>query len=279
VKGVYYTAPTSVADGVDRLDPLTYPEQCERDAVMLSKIGVNLIRVGDIDPALEHKECMNTFQGNGIYVWIDTTAYSYALEDSQEWDTTRYETWTNVIQTFAPYPNTFAYSIFRVEEDVGMGGSAPALLKGAIRDIKSYLQTKGFRAIPVGGGTWSKNPSAVTVERLSTSMSCGTSNASVHDFFTINDYTRCTDGKFLGSDVDLSNVTSLYKDYHIPVFIGSYGTRSGCARNKAREFLETEDFFGPEMSQVFSGAVLSRWRKINAADEMGRFSDVKTSAV
>jgi 1,3-beta-glucanosyltransferase GAS3 len=42
-------------------DPLSHPEECKRDAALMQIIGINAIRVYNLDPNINHDACASIF--------------------------------------------------------------------------------------------------------------------------------------------------------------------------------------------------------------------------
>ena len=55
-------------------DPLTNGEICLRDAALMQRLGVNAIRVYNVDPSLNHDECASIFNIAGIYMMLDVNS-------------------------------------------------------------------------------------------------------------------------------------------------------------------------------------------------------------
>ena len=55
-------------------DPLTNGDICLRDAALMQRLGVNGIRVYNVDPSLNHDECASIFNIAGIYMMIDVNS-------------------------------------------------------------------------------------------------------------------------------------------------------------------------------------------------------------
>jgi hypothetical protein len=43
------------------IDPLSHPEECKRDAALMQILGINAIRVYNLDPNINHDECASIF--------------------------------------------------------------------------------------------------------------------------------------------------------------------------------------------------------------------------
>lgn len=55
-------------------DPLSNGTTCLRDAALMQNLGVNTIRSYNVDPTLNHDECMSIFNSVGIYVILDVNS-------------------------------------------------------------------------------------------------------------------------------------------------------------------------------------------------------------
>lgn len=95
-------------------DVLIDGKACLRDAALMQKLGVNTIRVYNIDPKQNHDDCMSIFNAAGIYLIIDVNS-PFSGESIN-----RAEPWTSyhkgylervfrVVENFKNYPNTLAF--------------------------------------------------------------------------------------------------------------------------------------------------------------------------
>lgn len=98
----------------EKRDPLTDKNVCLRDAIMLQRLGVNTIRVYNVDPTLNHDDCASIFNAAGIYMIVDVNG-PFSGESIN-----RAEPWTSyfsgyltrifgVVENFKGYPNTLAF--------------------------------------------------------------------------------------------------------------------------------------------------------------------------
>lgn len=92
-----YLLSNSTTD-VAKMDSLTNPEVCRRDAALMSKLGINTIYVDALDPTANHDDCFSIFNSVGIYVAvafntrlfidgsaIENTYTTQRLHDMFEW--------------------------------------------------------------------------------------------------------------------------------------------------------------------------------------------------
>ena len=55
-------------------DPLSNGTICLRDAALMQQLGVNTIRVYNLDPTVNHDECASVFNAVGIYMLLDVNS-------------------------------------------------------------------------------------------------------------------------------------------------------------------------------------------------------------
>ena len=63
-------------------DSLDDEKQCRRDAPLMKSLGINSIRVMEVDMSLDHLGCMSAFAESGIYAWIplsNSTTHLYKV--------------------------------------------------------------------------------------------------------------------------------------------------------------------------------------------------------
>lgn len=110
VKGVDYQPGGSSS----LVDPLSNIRGCERDIPIMKELGINAIRVYQVDNSDNHDRCMKLLEENGIYLFLDintalislwsvNTASSYTDEYLQNIFATvdAFKKYVNVIGFFA----------------------------------------------------------------------------------------------------------------------------------------------------------------------------------
>ena len=55
-------------------DPLSNGTLCLRDAALMQSLGINAIRVYNLDPNLNHDVCVSIFNAVGIYLLVDVNS-------------------------------------------------------------------------------------------------------------------------------------------------------------------------------------------------------------
>ncbi|EGR48765.1 glycoside hydrolase family 72 [Trichoderma reesei QM6a] len=239
-------------------DPLSDPDTCMRDAALLQVMGVNAIRVYNLDPNLNHDQCASIFNAAGMYMILDVNSplVGEAITSFEPW-TSYYEAYSNrtfaIAEAFSNYPNTLMYfSGNEVINDVPTAQFVPPYLRAVTRDLKNYIKKNIKRQIPVGYSAadvrevlWD------TWNYMQCSESGDDGDMSRADVFAINSYSWCgPDATYESSSYDV--LTDNFKNTSIPVFFSEYG----CNTPMPRYWNETQAIYGSDMTPVFSGGVV-----------------------
>jgi hypothetical protein len=125
-------------------DPLSNGTVCLRDAAVLQQLGVNTIRVYNVDPAADHDLCASIFNTAGIYMIIDVNSPQQSIDRSAPWTSYTEDYVTRifgVVEAFKGYPNTMAFfAANEVMNDVPTGGSDPPYIRVSLQ----LLETVSF---------------------------------------------------------------------------------------------------------------------------------------
>ncbi|KAH8724046.1 Glucanosyltransferase-domain-containing protein [Phaeosphaeriaceae sp. PMI808] len=229
-------------------DPIADATGCKRDIQKFKELGINTIRVYTVDNSASHDECMNALAAAGIYLALDVNTPHYSLNRANpqpSYNKVYLQSIFATVELFAKYDNTLLfYSANEVINDDATTNTAP-YVKAVTRDIKSYINARGLRKIPVGY-------SAADVESnrydMAAYMNCGP-DAARSDFFAFNDYSWCDPSSFTTSGWDKK--VQKFKDYSIPIFLSEYG----CNTNK-RQFNEVASLYSKDMTAVYSGGLV-----------------------
>ena len=87
---------------------------CLRDAALMQQLGVNAIRVYNVDPDLNHDMCASIFNAVGIYMLVDVNSplVGESIDRDAPW-TTYDAPYLNrtfaVVEAFKNYPNTMLF--------------------------------------------------------------------------------------------------------------------------------------------------------------------------
>lgn len=239
------------------LDPLSDGAVCLRDAALMQRLGVNAIRVYNVDPDLDHDLCASIFNAVGIYMLIDVNSplagESIDRSNPSGSYTSSYLNRTfAVVEAFKTYPNTLLFfSGNEIVNDVPTGNSTPPYIRAVTRDLKNYIAKHSTRSIPVGYSAADVRTILLdTWNYLQCSISNGTSDPSRVDLFALNSYSWCGDSSYTTSGYDV--LVGDFSNTSVPVFFSEYG----CNNPAPRVFTEVPVLYGPLMTPVLSGGLV-----------------------
>jgi hypothetical protein len=248
------------AENTTYTDPLADGSACKRDIPYLKQIYTNVIRVYAIDPTKNHDDCMEQLAAADIYVISDLGEPSTSIRsDDPEWDVTLYRRYTGVIDSLSKYKNVIGF--FAGNENVSAGNqtAAAAFVKAAVRDMKGYIHSQGYRnTLGVGYAT----ADVPTRDELAAYFACepaDSGNSTQIDFWGYNVYSWCGDSNYQSSAY--GERVQFFSDYPVPVFFAEYGCIEGLESEGGathRPFTEVEVLYG-NMTEVFSGGIAYEW--------------------
>ncbi|KAJ2083892.1 1 3-beta-glucanosyltransferase gel4 [Coemansia sp. RSA 988] len=261
-KGVAYQPRTGLS-GNDNPDPLADTAGCKRDVQHFKDLGINSIRVYEVDYTKSHDECMKLLEDAGIYLLLDMPSPKYSINRAEpHWDHDLMSHWQAKVDAFSGYSNLVAWIAGNeVANDVDSTPSA-AFVKAAVRDMKAYLKTKKL-STPVG---YADNDDPKIRMNLINYFNCGDEETRA-DFYGINTYRWCGDK----SDFETSGYSDITKnmtDYTIPSLLTEYG----CNLVRPRTFSETKSLYGKDMMDIFSGGIMYEY-----TEEDNEYGIVKVS--
>ncbi|KAF2181950.1 glycoside hydrolase family 72 protein [Zopfia rhizophila CBS 207.26] len=232
----------------DAKDPIADTAACKRDIAEFKKLGLNTIRVYTVDNTADHDECMNALADAGIYLALDVNTPKYSInraEPEVSYNAVYLQSLFATIDAFAKYDNTLLFfSGNEVINDDSTTSCAP-FVKATTRDMKSYINSRGYRKIPVGYSAADVDSNRFEMAQY---MNCG-SDEIRSDFFAFNDYSWCDPSSFSTSGWDKK--VEKFKDYSIPLFLSEYG----CNTN-TRKFEEVKSLYSTDMTGVYSGGLV-----------------------
>ncbi|KAJ5357055.1 Glycoside hydrolase superfamily [Penicillium concentricum] len=257
-----------------KLDPLSDADACLRDAALMQRLGVNTIRVYNLEPSLNHDECASIFNAAGIYMILDVSnplAGGY-LDRSAPWTTYSaiyYKQVFGVIEGFKNYDNVLGF--FAGNEVINEDAHylTPKYMRAVVRDMKDYIAKNSKRAIPVGYSAADIRDILMdTVHYFECDLKNSTSSRA--DFFGLNSYSWCGSATYKSSGFD--DLTEDFTNATIPVFFSEYG----CNDVKPRIFTEVQAIYGVEMTQAFSGGLVYEWTQEDNEYGLIKIKDSKT---
>ncbi|KAI5860293.1 glycoside hydrolase family 72 protein [Durotheca rogersii] len=250
VRGIDYQPGGSSAN----LDPLADADLCRRDIQRFQELGVNTVRVYSVDNSVSHTDCMQALNDAGIYLVLDVNnpAYSINRDDpARSYNDVYLQSVFATIDEFAKYDNTLAFfSGNEVINDKPESVKSAPYVKATTRDMRQYINSRGYRRIPVG-----YSAADVSQNRMQTAQyfNCG-SDEERSDFFAFNDYSWCAPSSFetSGWNEKVRNFTG----YGLPIFLSEWG----CITN-GRDFEELGALMSDQMSSVYSGGLMYEYSR------------------
>ncbi|EXJ94399.1 hypothetical protein A1O1_02793 [Capronia coronata CBS 617.96] len=250
----YQPGGSSGFDPGSGIDPLSNGTVCLRDAALMQRLGVNAIRVYNLDPDLDHSECASIFNAAGIYMILDVNSPlpNQSLNRGAPWESYNSDYLQRVFQVlegFMHFNNTLGF--FSGNEVINEDSvpQVPAYIRAVTRDIKDYIAAQASRDIPVGYSAADVRPLLMGTFNY---MSCGLANetSSKIDFFGLNSYSWCGDATFQTSGYDV--LVEEFSNTTIPIFFSEYG----CNNVSPRVFTEVPVLYSEQMTPVFSGGLI-----------------------
>ena len=254
--GVDYQPGGQATYGTGAGDPLSDPTACLRDAALMQDLGVNAIRCYNVNPTLNHDECVAIFDTVGIYMIIDVNSPLPGQSIDRTNPSSSYNKGYlthifSVVEAFKNYDNVLGF--FAGNEVINDVPTAQANPPYKQRDLKEYIQNNAPRTIPVGYSA--ADVSQVlddTWAYLQCQIGSGT-DMSRSDFFGLNSYSWC--GSASSYTISGYNVlVQTFGNTTIPVFFSEYG----CNNPEPRYFDEVPSLYGPKMT-VLSGGLVYEW--------------------
>ncbi|KAJ3089819.1 1,3-beta-glucanosyltransferase gas1, partial [Quaeritorhiza haematococci] len=244
------------------IDPVTNARSDEwmEDVKLMKTLGVNAIRVYEVDPDQEHDQFMNFIAKQGMYLILDLGRGKSSIDRNKpSYTLDLLEKYKAAVDVFAGYDNTLAFFAGNeVANAVNTTKSAP-YVKALIRDLKAHMRTKP-RYIPVG---YSSNDDADIRLHIRDYFNCG-DEADRADFLGVNLYSWCGPGVTFESS-GYADRTREFADYSIPAIISEEFQDLDLGENGAAdvtvlityicETTQVKTIYGQKMSDVFSGAV------------------------
>ncbi len=170
----------------------------------MQNLGVNTIRCYNVDPTLNHDECVSIFDSVGIYMIIDVNSpldgQSLNRDDPKgSYNAAYLKHIFSVVNGFMNYPNVLGFfSGNEIINDEPTGKTVPPYIRAITRDLKTYIKNNAPRTIPVG---YSAADISTNIFQQWAYLQCsinggdGSSDLSRSDFFGLN-------GKYLGTTRD-----------------------------------------------------------------------------
>lgn len=247
----------------------------QRDIPFLQQLGVNAVRIYNVDPAKQHGRFMDEMNTLGIYVLIPaTTTFGPGVLQSNLASPACYTpslliSAKKIVKQFAKYNNTLG---FVAGNEVGnqvktangtkiFGWAAIPCVKALARDLKAFMRSCACfsRAVPlIYAGTDHADMGGVVPRQLiSNYLTCGPEAGL--DAYGINVYSWCSNTATLDEGSSYGELIREYSNYDIPVILTEFGCNVGDFDSHypyttlQRTWKQVPALFGTKMSAVFSG--------------------------
>ncbi|KAH8657908.1 Glucanosyltransferase-domain-containing protein [Xylariales sp. PMI_506] len=234
-------------------DPLSDATTCLRDAIIMQQLGVNTIRVYNVDANLSHDECASIFNAAGIYMIIDVNSGLYGqyidrTDPSSTYTLDYMEHIFGVVENFWNYPNLLGYFAGNEIINEQSSSDAPLYIRAVVRDLREYISLHAPRTIGVGYSAADVQSELVDTFNY---LACTLTNDTMSkiDFFGLNDYEWCGDSSFTSSGYD--DLVTYFAATDIPVFFSEYG----CNAVTPRTFTNVPVLYGSDMTELSGGLV------------------------
>ncbi|KAE9973567.1 Sulfite reductase [NADPH] subunit beta [Venturia inaequalis] len=239
-----------------RADALSNGTVCLRDAALLQKLGVNTIRVYNVDPNANHDLCASIFNTAGIYMIIDVNSPQQSINRADPSSSYTVDYLTRifaVVEAFKGYPNTMAFfSANEVMNDIDTGKSNPPYIRAVQRDLRQYIAKNSQRTIAVGYSAADVRPILQDTWAYLQCNANSTDDLSRSEFFGLNSYSWCgADATYQTAGYD--QLVSMFQNSSVPVFFSEYGCNKPAGL--ARPFNEVQALYGPQMTSLSGGLV------------------------
>lgn len=218
----------------DYYDLFTDPDQCTRDIHLMVALGINLVRVYDIESTVDHAPCMTLFQQAQIYVIVSLQYVANSTEEGGGWSNLQYSWATAIIDIFQSYTNVLGFLVADGDtfSDI-MPNDNLLYIKAAVRDVKGYIRWNNYRDIPVG-----------------TTLA-----------YEINEYQLGAVGEFWCDSIStelagFKNVTSAFESMGVPLFFSEYACGNIPSPFSGNLVGIT---YSPNVSAVWSGGITYQW--------------------
>lgn len=146
------------------VDPIADAKSCKRDIAKFKELGANTVRIYTVDNSKNHDECMDALADAGIYLVLDVNSDTYSINrenPKKSYNDVYLQNVFATIDMFARYPNTLAFFSGNEVVNDGVSSRAAPYVKAVTRDMRSYLNARNLRNVPVGYSAVSSRASPV----------------------------------------------------------------------------------------------------------------------
>ncbi|CAG9953790.1 unnamed protein product [Clonostachys rosea f. rosea IK726] len=210
------------------------------------------------DSTKKHKDCMDAFAREGIYIWLELAIIPDYWIDRLEpkWTLPMYNNWTSTVDEFAGYDNLLAFTVASATMDNTTEGSLSApYVKAATRDMKAFRNARGYRQIPISYAAFDDQPQLSFSGKY---LACGDDEDTI-EMLGVESYALCEKTTM---ESGLSNIHNSFQHYNMPIIF----TSAGCIEDPEgkRDFSDVSAMFNSSFQDTFSGAIVYQWSQYGA---------------
>ncbi|KAL3470881.1 Glucanosyltransferase-domain-containing protein [Aspergillus californicus] len=245
VKGIHYAAYDQGTSSLSEVDLLATESACERDIPVLQELGVNTIGLLHADGGANHDQCMGLLRDAGIYVmpFLKQLNTDPIYSERPSWTTDQFSQMTAIVDSFAAHDNVIA---FMFQTEAAANSTDDAYSKAIVRDMKAYIASQSYRAIPVG---FAAEISTLLGDETDY-FNCDSEDESA-DLFGVQSYGWCGNSTLAASGWDV--LSDSFDEYSMPVIMSEYG----CVITPEERYLtEVSALYGSDMTDIWSGGLL-----------------------
>lgn len=265
VKGIdYQPGGSSGFSSYGEQDLLSEPSQCARDVYAFQRLGINTVRIYQLNPDLNHDECMTMLNNAGIYVVLDVNSGNFGEHLNRADPKGSYNAYYlsrvfKFIESFKNYPNVLGFFSGNevINDDQNYAEIDPPFLRALQRDMKQYISRHSNRTIPIGYSAADNTALRLATFKYLQCNSWDGKNISQEleesksDFYGLNSYQWCS-GTSNWESSGYQELQQTFKKAKIPLIFSEYG----CNQNSPRTFDEVSQGLYDGLKDSFSGGLI-----------------------
>lgn len=155
------------------------------------------------------------------------------------------------MDAFIEYDNLMALYVGNEVIAVNDQSLSAPFIKAAVRDMKAYRDSKGYRKVPIG---YTAADIAELRPMLQDYLTCGGNSSETVDFFGLNAYEWCTPNTYEASGYP--KLQEMAEQFPVPIFFSETGCITG---PEPRAWEDQDAIFSHPMVDDWSGAMVYEW--------------------
>ncbi|TXT39725.1 MAG: 1 3-beta-glucanosyltransferase [Comamonadaceae bacterium] len=198
-----------------------------------TNLGINCLRVYQVDPTAKHDKVMQLLAASGIYVLVGAVNAATAITGTaSSVPTTTVTRVKEVADAFAAYDNVLGFSISNelLDSNDQTNYGLVSIVKQVKQQMQAHMQKQNYRAIPIGCCT--RDDPAFTFSATQ-AYTCGPADLRM-DFIGYNAYRWVVDSGSTPSAGTINQYYLLYQQFQnfpVPVMLTEMGAQCTGGRN------------------------------------------------